>query len=62
MFDSAFLAGVFAEGGARPIIAENTFSGGDVNSQVEHIYSIPSALAVVQQDDMKKKINCTRII
>jgi hypothetical protein len=35
VFDSGFLAGVCAEGGgARPILVENTFSGGDPTSQV----------------------------
>lgn len=35
VFDVSFMAGVFAEGGgARPIIVENTFTGGDLTSQV----------------------------
>ncbi len=41
MFDSGFLAGVCAEGGgARPILVENTFSGGDPTSQVHQPLSI----------------------
>ncbi len=37
VFDSGFLAGVCAEGGgARPILVENTFTGGDPTSQVYH--------------------------
>jgi hypothetical protein len=41
VFDSGFLAGVCAEGGgARPILVENTFSGGDPTSQVDQALSI----------------------
>ncbi len=55
VFDSGFLAGVCAEGGgARPILVENTFSGGDPTSQVYHALSIQEEYrACVQNNSVK---------